>query len=177
MKAARSSPLPSLTSPDYESRPSEHGRGSCSIYEDVLPGAPLRGSSHTVVMALQVHAEDRASNRQWLFNIGQSGTGAEHWLWNAHKNTFNVQFGAWNGAQIGTADLSTAQTLATTFDGNTRSYKLYLNGNLIATKEGIPLNINSGRMAIGGNSRQSNFLGCVQGVDVYRKALTDAQVA
>jgi len=182
INAVGGAPLPV---PDYESRPSEHGHGTCAIYQDVLPGAPLQNSSHTIVMSLQIHSQGAATSRQWILNIGQNGTSAEHWLWNAHEGIDKVQFGVWNGGEIGQirfADLSGARTMATTFDGCTGAYKLYVDGCLVAFKESVSLDIRSGHMAIGQvtkpfEGRDSDFLGCVQGVDVYRKAMTADEVS
>jgi len=175
-------PTPAPPNPDFESRPGPSG--SCANYEDTLPGDPLHGSSHTIVMALQFHSNNVA-RRQWIFNIGQESTGANHWLYNQNQGSDNIQFGAWSGVQIHRADISGASTLATTFDAETKAYKLYVNGNLASSEtrpESMNMNINSGRMLVGKvpqgfRGSESDFQGCVQGVNVYREALTDSQVA
>jgi len=149
-----------------------------------MPGDPLKGSSHTIVMALEFHPNN-AAVRQWIFNFGQEGASANHWLYNEHQGADSIQFGAWNGGnQIQSADISGASTLATTWDAETKVYSLYVNGILAAssTETVMPLNINTGQMLMGKlptpySGVESDFQGCVKGVDVYKKALTDAQVA
>jgi hypothetical protein len=167
---------PELLVADYMSRPTEQ---RCAIYQDELPGAPLGTGSHSVVMAVEFNdATTAAARRQWILNIGQDGTGAEHWLYNAHAGINRIQFGAWNGHQIGEAEIHSAQTLATTYDGTSKTYSLYVDGNLADTKT-VHLDIKSGKMLVGDSQHGNDldFQGCVRGVDVYRQVLSSEQVA
>jgi len=164
-------------SPDYESRPQD--LSGCGNYKDTLPGKALGGGAHTVVMELEVKpAAVSASKRQWILNIGQITTGANHWLWNAQSGIDAIQFGAYNGNQIKKADISHAHTLATTYDGST--YSLFVDGVFQSSRQ-VPLNIQNGVMHVGNRPSQwtSNldFQGCVKGVDVYRSSLTPEEVA
>lgn len=170
--------------PDYESRPRKlkvDGRslGDCTVYKDTLPGNPLGDTSHSVVVALRFNEDAAdAGKRQWLLNIGQHGSGAEHWLHNAHHHEHSIQFGAWNGRQIGKADITKAKIISTTYDQGSKQYKLYLDGKLSQMKK-VHLNIKSQQMLVGdkGNYKSDlNFQGCVQGVDVYRKVLQPEEV-
>jgi len=168
-------------SPDYESRPRSLDFSGCSNYKDSLPGKPLGGDSHTVVMEVEVKpAAVSASKRQWILNIGQINTGANHWLWNAQSGIDKIQFGAYNGAQIHTADISTGHTLATSFDGATKMYSLYVDG-VFHSSRAVPLNIQNGEMHVGIRpsvwTSNLDFQGCVRGVDVYRSHLSEGQVA
>jgi len=167
--------------PDYESRPTNLDFAECANYKDSLPGKPLGTDSHTVIMEIEVKpAAVSAPKRQWILNIGQITTGANHWLWNANSAIDAIQFGAYNGAQIQKADISTGHTLATTFDGTTNTYSLYVDG-VFHSSRSVPLNIQNGEMHVGIRPSQwtSNldFQGCVRGVDVYRSHLTSHQVA
>jgi len=166
--------------PDFESRPQNHNLGNCAIYRDTLPGDALRGNSHTVVMALQFD-ENAASDwtRQWIFNLGQEGPWANHWLWTAGHH---IQFGSWSGDGQITSPADAphwAQTLATTYDGATNTYSLYADGVFVASKQ-MTLDIQNGNLQAGtkGNyGSDRDVAGCVRGVDVYRGVLSAAQVA
>jgi len=163
---------PVIPKADYESRPPT---GKC-VYTDTLPGANLAKGAHTVIMNLAF--KNAAYNkRQWVLNLGQAGTGANHWLWN---NDARIQFGPWNGgrSQIKQGDISKAKTLATVFDG--AKYSLYIDGNLVETRDASrTLSITSGAMAVGTDTayrHEDPFAGCIYGVNIYRKALTAIQV-
>jgi len=165
--------------PAYESRP----EGKCATYQDKLPGAALGSNSHSTVMSLEFHPESsNATKRQWILNIGQSGAGAEHWLWNAHAGENRVQFGRWNGGQIGVAEINNAKVIATTYDSSTLTYKLYVDGALKAERtqsEDQRLDIKNGDLKIGlkgYNNNEIGFEGCGYGVDIYRRVLTAEQI-
>jgi len=172
-------PTPSCApAPDFTSRPGTRGLGSCAVYNDTLPGELLRKSSHSVVMVLDVKdAATAATKRQWIFNLGQRGSRAEHWLYNANHGIDRVQFGAWNGQQIKSADLSKVRTIAATYDSASRLYSLYLDGKFDSSTV-VDLDIRSGDMLLGGRALggESDFLGCVKGVDVFRHALSPEHV-
>jgi len=141
----------------------------------MLPGDALGGGSHTVVMSLDF-LPDAATNpkRQWIFNIGQGGTGADHWLLNARSTSAPIQFGAWNGAQVQAGSINPSQTLATTYDASTKKYSLYVDGVLTGSTT-TNINIQNGHMCLGKNCHftgNDDFSGCVYGADVYRTALT-----
>jgi len=164
-------PPPEGSLPDcYKSRPKNR---ECR-WMDTLLGENLGTGSHSFVMALWFSPDSNMSNnRQWIFNMGQQGTGAEHWLWRPYHNKTSIQFGSHNDghSQLRSADISKAKkTLATTYDGKTKSYKLYLDGKLIKTGTEIHLNIKSNAMLVG-MRKQGDFRGCIGGVDVYRTVL------
>ena len=92
---------PVVPAADYESRPPT---GKCG-YTDKLPGAALGKSPHTVIMSL-AFKNAAYRKRQWIFNIGQAGTGANHWLWN---NGARIQFGPWNGGRGQIKERSTSR--------------------------------------------------------------------
>merc|ERR1711988_870347 len=88
-----------------------------------LSGDTMGTSAHSIFMSLSMASY--SGSREWLLNFGQSGSYAEHWLWNGDSS---IQFGEWNGNQISSADITSATTLATTYDGST--YSLYIDGVL-----------------------------------------------
>jgi len=160
--------------PDYESRPLTMGLDSCARYEAMLPGDALGSGSHTIVMSLEFLPEATSNpKRQWIFNIGQGGQWADHWLYNPTKSK-KIQFGAWSGGQVQAGSINPSQTLATTYDEGTKTYSVYVDGVLIGS-ETTDMNIQNGHMCVGKNCHvggESDFSGCVRGVDVYRTALT-----
>jgi len=173
-----SPPVPGNTvvQADFESRPQA---SSCERYTDTLPGSNLGAGPHTVVMALRIDAGNTPA-RQWIMNIGQTGIGAEHWIYNKHTGMDNIQFGAWAtnaGNQLTKGSISRANTLATTYNDVTKEYKLYIDGTQAATKQNVVFNIQSPDMKLGTFVDGSEFVGCVKGVNVYRKVLTDSEVA
>jgi len=182
-------PEPSASSiqPDFESRPRSLGFSDCAIYRDRLPGSALRGGSHSVVMFLEFKdSAATAKKRQWIFNLGQEGKMAHHWLYNPNPvqsaNHGHIQFGTWGpvagGGQIKEGRIQGATTLATTYDGDTKTYSLYIDG-VLSSSQHFDLDIRSGAMLIGDRGHVAsniNFEGCVKGVDVYRTALSASQV-
>lgn len=152
------------------------GDAGCSTWETTLPGKPLGNASHTVVMALKFNGS-QAVRRQWIFNLGQHGTGANHWLWNQHRGQSKIQFGAWNGPQVGEADISSTRTMSSVYDGETGMYSLYLDGQLTVSRK-TALNIRTGAMDVGVKSLrgEADFAGCIYAVQVYAAALSDWQV-
>jgi len=159
---------------DYKSR------NKACTYTDKLPGAPLGKNAHTVIMSLGVKTSD-FKKRQWLFNLGQAGSGANHWLWN---NGNKIQFGAWGGTQISKGDILTgypkgsmAKIIASVYDG--KSYSLYIDGKLVEKKAVSNLDVKSGEIAVGTNNIYKNedaFKGCIFGVNIYRKPLSPNQL-
>jgi len=160
-------PAPVAPTPDYKSR------NKACTYTDKLPGAALGRNAHTVIMSLSVKTSG-FKKRQWLFNLGQAGKGANHWLWN---NGNKIQFGAWSGTQISKGDIAKAKIVASVYDG--KSYSLYIDGKLVEKKAVSNMNVNSGAMAVGTNNvykHEDAFKGCVFGVNIYRKPLSANQI-
>ena len=167
---------PDVVQPDVESRPTT--KSKCDIYVGDA-GKTLGGESHSVVMALDfTDSKENDHKRQWILNIGQQGTGAEHWLW--HPASGGIQMGMWNGPQIGGVDISKAKhTLATVYDATSKTYSLYVDGKLAKTRGDFTLNIKNSVLSAGdkqGYSNEANFNGCVSGVDLYYRALTAEQM-
>merc|ERR1712238_168598 len=163
-----------LPAPDMRSRPD-----NCGAYMTETENT-LGSKSHTVVMALKFgHAATNPSTRQWLLNIGQTGKNAEHWLYT--PGTGSIQFGAWGHAdmQVGHVDISQAQTLATVYDEEKRTYALYVDGEFKKEVDGVLLDIQSSSMAVGEKSAytsNANFDGCSSGINIYLSPLTPEQV-
>jgi len=176
VRAAALAPQPDVVQPDVESRPTT--KKKCDIYVGDA-GKTLGGGSHSVVMALDfTDSKENAHKRQWILNIGQQGTGAEHWLW--HPASGGIQMGMWNGPQISGVDISKAKhTLATVYDASSKTYSLYVDGKLAKTIRNFTLNIKNSVLSAGdkqGYHNEANFNGCVSGVDLYYSALTAEQV-
>jgi hypothetical protein len=71
-----------------------------------------------------------SGTREWLFVLGQTSAGSEHWLWKGSS----IQFGRWGGAQIETPyDITSCTWLATTYDSSTSTYTLYCDGAYAAS--------------------------------------------
>jgi len=174
-------PAPVAPTADYKSR---RAAGSCTGYKgytDKLPGGALGRNAHTVIMSLTGPMPGPWGKRQWIFNLGQAGKGANHWLWN---NGNKIQFGAWGGTQISKGDILTgypkgsmAKIIASVYDG--KSYSLYIDGKLVEKKAVSNMDIKSGEIAVGTNNIYKNedaFKGCVFGVNIYRKPLSANQI-
>merc|ERR1712129_563636 len=176
VRAAALAPQPDVVQPDVESRPAT--KKKCDIYVGDA-GKTLGGGSHSVVMALDfTDSKENAHKRQWILNIGQQGTGAEHWLW--HPASGAIQFGVWNGPQISGVDVSRANhTLATVYDAPSKTYALFIDGKLAKPRSNVTFNIETSVLAAGDKQNfhsDANFNGCISGVDVYSYALTATQV-
>merc|ERR1712188_92636 len=66
--------------------------GSCQTsFSTTYSGSTLGSGAHT--FHVYGYFGSYANSRQWFLNVGQYGTGAEHWLWNGNNN---IQWGAWN---------------------------------------------------------------------------------
>jgi len=164
-----------ISMPLVESRPTSR---QCDIYKGDA-GRTLGGESHSVVMALDfTDSKANAHQRQWILNIGQQGTGAEHWLYTPASGA--IQFGVWNGPQISGVDVSRANhTLATVYDAPSKTYALFIDGKLAKTRSNVTFNIETSVLAAGDKQNfhsDANFNGCISGVDVYSYALTATQV-
>jgi len=167
--------LPKLPQPNVESRPKTK---NCGIYMDDA-GKTLGSETHSVVMGVHFSgSKENTKTRQWILNIGQQGTGAEHWLW--VPATGSIQFGVWNNAQIRGVNISKAEnTLATVYDAARKTYSLYVDGELAKTIDDVTLNIKTSTLSAGdkqGYHSNANFNGCIFGVDIYYTALTAEQV-
>ena len=146
-------------------------------WESTLDGDDLGTSSHSTIMKVDWTDTTYSGSREWILNLGQGGTGAEHWLWNGDSD---IQFGVWNGDQISTADVSTCTYLATTYDSSSALYALYCDGELVdeITMSGDnEMDITSDRVLIGeGFSSSQEFEGCIEQVLIYREALTQHEI-
>jgi hypothetical protein len=154
---------------DFKSRPKTAGQ--CR-WEDKIPGSVIGTKAHTVVMSAAFF-NNGFGRREWLLNIGQSTSGAHHWLWNNHNK---IQFGRWNGAQAQRANIrSVKKAIATVYDGKT--YKLFIDGKKVATVKINNMNIKTNRLMVGVKPiNEADFKGCVYGVNIYKKALSDKEV-
>jgi len=144
------------------------------IHEVFDIGRVFETEAHTIHVKLDM--SEYSAPRQWILNLGQEGTGSNHWIWHGEM----VQFGTFNGHQIQQVDINSCTDLTTTFDGE-NTLTLYCNGHFLGRIENSDLNIQSSVLAVAGNQvyevPEGNFAGCVHHVEVWDYALTSAQVA
>jgi len=130
--------------------------------------------AHTIHVKLEM--PEYSTPRQWILNLGQETTGANHWIWRGES----IQFGSWNGPQIKQVDINACTDLTTTFDGE-NTLTLYCNGEFLGQIENSNLNIQNSNLAVAGNQRyevpEGNFGGCVHYVEVWDYDLSSTEVA
>ena len=121
---------PTLSEPTSTSEPTE-ALGDADFdetsddcrWESTLDGDDLGSSSHSTIMKIDWTDATYSGSREWLLNLGQTGTGAEHWLWSGGSD---IQIGVYNGGdegnQIDSYDISSCTYLATTYDSSSYEY-------------------------------------------------------
>merc|ERR1719204_1264036 len=146
---------------------------SC-IHEVFDIGRVFGEDAHTIHVELDM--PEYSDPRQWILNLGQETTGANHWIWRGES----IQFGSWNGAQIRKVDINSCSDLTTTFDGR-HTLTLYCNGKYVGQIENANLHISNSNLAVAGNQRfevpLGNFGGCVHHVEVWDYDLSSREVA
>jgi len=144
------------------------------IHEVFDIGRVFGEDAHTIHVKLDM--PEYSDPRQWILNLGQETTGANHWIWRSES----IQFGSWNGAQIRKVDINSCSDLTTTFDGR-HTLTLYCNGKYHGQIENANLNIRNSNLAVAGNQRfevpLGNFGGCVHHVEVWDYNLSSREVA
>jgi len=144
------------------------------IHEIFDIGRVFGTEAHTIHVKLDL--PEYSDPRQWILNLGQESTGANHWIWRGET----VQFGSWNGPQIRKVDINSCTDLTTTFDGK-NTLTLYCNGKFLGQIENSNLHIRNSNLAVAGNQRkevpQGNFGGCVHYVEVWDYDLSSREVA
>jgi len=144
------------------------------IHEIFDIGRVFGKEAHTIHVKLEM--PEYSEPRQWILNLGQETTGANHWIWRGE----NIQFGSWNGAQIRTVEINSCTDLTTTFDGRS-TLTLYCNGKYLGQIENSNLNVRNSNLAVAGNQRyevpRGNFGGCVHHVEVWDYDLSSREVA
>jgi hypothetical protein len=144
------------------------------IHEIFDIGQVFGTEAHTIHVKLDL--PEYSDPRQWILNLGQETTGANHWIWRGET----VQFGSWNGPQIRKVDINSCTDLTTTFDGK-NTLTLYCNGKFLGQIENSNLHIRNSILAVAGNQRkevpQGNFRGCVHYVEVWDYDLSSREVA
>jgi len=141
-------------------------------------GFTLGSQDHTVFMSLRWTAT-YANKRQWILNVGQYGSGAEHWLWSGGNS---VGFGQYNAEsrQITSLPLTTYRpsVIAATRSGS--KYKIFFDGELVASKNNIALSITNSAVHVGttksGRRSQSDFDGPIFETQLFKEAMTPAGV-
>merc|ERR1711953_1297097 len=61
--------------------------------------------AHTIHVKLEM--PEYSNPRQWILNLGQETTGANHWIWRGES----IQFGSWNGPQIQQVEINVMKFL------------------------------------------------------------------
>jgi len=163
---------PTVVAGDYT-----YDAGSCGTsFSGSYSGSTLGTGSHT--FHVYGNFGTYGNSRQWFLNVGQYGTGAEHWLWNGGTS---IQFGRWNGGQIGSGSGIATQTslawFSTTYDGSSGDYKIYVNGVLqqsttLGTSQRMDLTSNA--FMCGG--LEGGWSGCCRKFTMYRSVQSAADV-
>ena len=160
------SPAPSWSS----GSPSPDGACSSPACFDVgsAPGA----GEYSLAIVVRFPEGYRPHKREWLLDFGQRGSGGEHWLFGTDGK---VQFGNWNdgsrGGQIDmdmpAVDSSRDTVICTTHTPGAGGYKLYWDGELVATGSGN-CNITTGQLYVGTKMwREGDFSGEVKQASVW----------
>jgi len=147
--------------------------GECLATEIADIGKVFGNSPHTIQVRT-TFPESGPNSRQWLLNLGQANSGANHWLWNSNTQ---IQFGTWNGGQIKTAVINECTYLTTTFSGSV--LKLYCDGVFMAERN-TEFSINSPKLSIGvapSAHGQADFAGCITEVAVHSYEKSASEVA
>jgi hypothetical protein len=149
--------------------------GACLKTEIDDIGMVLGNQPHTIQVRL-AFPDTVPSVPQFILNMGQKRTGAQHWIWNL--NTQGAQIGEWNGGtggQIRGVDISVCTYLTTTFSGST--LKLYCNGVFMAQKN-MDFSIDSPMLSIGTGivGIAQDFAGCISEVSIFSHEKTAQEV-
>jgi len=159
-------------------------------------GAALGTASNTWIMNVRDLPTMGAPNRQWLLNVGQTGTKAQHWLWHtAHAaGSAKIQIGIWNGAQIDGNGISAlkvqeAEVIATTYDAETKIQEFYIDGELVASKDfssspnqfdlqttAVSLGKLPAPLAALEVNIDIDFKGCVKSAFMFRRTLSSTEI-
>lgn len=133
-------------------------------------GTVLRHQAHTIHVELSMPTTFNTNGRQWILNLGQWNTGANHWIWNSNSM---IQFGRWNGEQIQDVNILQCDSLTMVVEPSTEM-KLFCKGQLVGTHAGsVPFDIQNGNLAVASNPQEQGFTGCVKQVRIWDRALTD----
>merc|ERR1711953_1370208 len=136
-------------------------------------GTVLRQQVHTIHVELSMPTTFNTYGRQWILNLGQFTTGANHWIWNSNSM---IQFGVWAGEQI--QDVNILQYNSLTMVVAPYGMKLFCNGQPVGTRayNAVPFDIQNGNLAVASNPQEQGFTGCVKQVRIWNRALTDEVV-
>jgi len=173
------------------------GTASCIKGAFTFPNEAITGS-HSVHMELTMPAYDDVDDedvRQWILNVGQEGSKAQHWLWSptgqfGTSKHGDIQFGPWNQPgqikdffQKGAKELlAEASSLTTTYNADTGAYNLYMNKVLVAgtNVQRSTFQFTSNQLLVALKPRQFgrhevNFKGCVHAVEIWSRELPAAE--
>merc|ERR1712139_530377 len=149
------------------------GAGSCGTsFSTTYSGSTLGTGAHTFHVWGKFGTY--TSSRQWFLNVGQYGTGAEHWLWNGGTS---IQFGRWNGGQISSGSGITTQTSEAWFSTTYTTggvYKIYVNGVLQQSATIATMDITSTAVMCG--ALEGGWTGCCRKFSMFRTTQSDAEV-
>jgi len=133
-------------------------------------GTVLRQEAHTIHVKLDMPATFNTYGRQWILNLGQMNTGANHWIWNSNSK---IQFGRWAGEQIENVNILQCDSLTMVVDP-TKEMKLFCKGQLVGTRAGAaPFDIQNANLAVAYQPHEQDFTGCVKQVRIFNRALSD----
>jgi len=147
-------------------------------------GLDFGNSSHTI--EAWIRPAPLLAGRSWPLVLGQSGSGAHHWLLVpavGDPNKVAIRFGVWSGAQVSgpTLDVNTWQHVAATWDSESDTLTVYVNGVPVGQSTGVDaddsINFTSTALTLG-QARQGEqpFVGALDELRVWTRALTGDQI-
>jgi hypothetical protein len=146
--------------------------GQC-MSGDYDVGTVLGQQAHTIHVELDMPTSFNTQGRQWILNLGQWNTGANHWIWNSNEM---IQFGRWNGEQIQNVNILSCDSLTLVVEPFT-GMRLFCNGQRVGMyRGGVPFDIQNANLAIASNPWEQGFTGCVKQVKIWNTALADCDV-
>lgn len=146
--------------------------GECMKKQIKDVGMVLGNNPHTVQVRL-TFPDSAPTVRQWIVNLGQKNTGANHWIW---RSDLSGQIGKWGGKekQVKNVDISSCTYLTTTFSGSI--LKLYCDGTFLAQRN-TDFDIRTPELRIGTIGFDHDFAGCISDVSIFAYEKTPEEVA
>jgi YVTN family beta-propeller protein len=146
-----------------------------------VPNAPNLNFGATDSMTVALWTFRTANSFPMHFIGKRAGCGGGTFNWQIAMDTTGFGFGDTGGGSAGLPlsrlpALNTWAHLAGTYDGTTRTFKLYINGQLASTGQGSLGPITSAPLIIGGSGTCAPFAGRLDEVQIYNRALTATEI-
>ena len=141
-------------------------------------GTPLvaGNAAHTVEAWIKVGA--LPGNRSWPLLLGNSGTGAHHWLVNKASSGGDLYVGIYNSVGVSVPVTAGAwMHVAASYDPPTSKLVVYRNGQPYGTNTVSGVNLQGIPLVLGAANGEDRFNGGLDEVRVWRTTRTAAQIA